>query len=62
MVRHEAAIALGSIAGENTEIEEFLTRIGDLAIDESNQDEAIVIESCLVARESLRYWRKHSCC
>lgn len=60
MVRHEAAIALGSIAGENEAVEKFLIRIGDLPIREENQDEAIVIESCLVAAESLRYWRKHS--
>jgi deoxyhypusine monooxygenase len=57
MVRHEAAIALGSIAGGNEKIEEFLTTFGDRPIDESNQDEAIVIESCIVACESLRYWR-----
>jgi deoxyhypusine monooxygenase len=61
MVRHEAAIALGSISGENQGIEEFLTKYSQLPIDESNQDEAIVIESCVVAMESLRYWRKHSC-
>ena len=60
MVRHEAAIALGSIAGDNQAIEDFLSRIGDLPINESEQEEAIVIESCLVARESLRYWRSHS--
>jgi deoxyhypusine monooxygenase len=61
MVRHESAIALGSIGGRNEKIEEFLTRMGDKDIDEMNQDEAIVIESCLVANESLRYWRIHSC-
>lgn len=60
MVRHEAAIALGSIAGDNGKIEEFLTKIGELPIDECNQDEAIVIESCVVAMESLRYWKAHS--
>jgi deoxyhypusine monooxygenase len=60
MVRHEAAIALGSIAGDNGHIEEFLVKIGSLPIDEANQDEAIVIESCLVACESLKYWREHS--
>jgi deoxyhypusine monooxygenase len=60
MVRHESAIALGSIAGDNSNIEEFLTTYGDLPIDDSNQDEAIVIESCIVACESLRYWREHS--
>ena len=60
MVRHEAAIALGSIAGDTSEIESFLTKIGELPIDECNQDEAIVIESCVVALESLRYWREHS--
>jgi hypothetical protein len=46
MVRHEAAIALGSVAGDNKCIEEFQTKIGDLPIDENNKDEAIVIESC----------------
>jgi len=61
MVRHEAAIALGSIAGKNEDIEDFLTKYSQLPIDESNQDEAIVIESCVVAMESIRYWRKHSC-
>ena len=61
MVRHEAAIALGSIAGRNESIEEFLTKYAQLPIDEANQDEAIVIESCVVATESLRYWRNHSC-
>ncbi len=60
MVRHEAGIALGSVAGDNKCIEEFLTKIGDRPIDENNQDEAIVIESCLIACESLRYWREHS--
>ena len=60
MVRHEAAIALGSVAGDNRRIEEFLSKVGDLPIDDNNQDEAIVIESCLVARESLKYWRDHS--
>jgi len=60
MVRHEAAIALGSIAGDNKSIAEFLVKVGDLPIDDSNQDEAIVIESCLVACESLKYWREHS--
>lgn len=61
MVRHEAAIALGSIAGKNETIEEFLIKYAQLPIDEANQDEAIVIESCLVASESLRYWRNNSC-
>jgi deoxyhypusine monooxygenase len=60
MVRHEAAIALGSVAGDNKDIEEFLAEVGDLPIDQNNQDEAIVIESCLIACESLRYWREHS--
>jgi len=60
MVRHEAAIALGSIAGDNKVIEDFLAEMGGLDIDESQQDEAIVIESCIVAMESLRYWRNHS--
>ena len=60
MVRHEAAIALGSIAGSNSDIEEFLIKYSELPIDETQQDEAIVIESCIVALESLKYWRKHS--
>ena len=60
MVRHEAAIALGSVAGDNGAVEEFLRQYSSLSIDESDQDDAIVIESCLVARESLKYWRTHS--
>ena len=60
MVRHESAIALGSISGANGKIESFLTQYADLPIDESNQEQAIVIESCIVAMESLKYWRKHS--
>lgn len=60
MVRHEAAIALGSIAGKNEGIESFLEKYSSADINETNQEEAIVIESCLVARESLKYWRAHA--
>lgn len=59
MVRHEAAIALGSIAGDNERIEKFLTAYADLPVNITDQDEAIVVESCIVAMESLKYWRRH---
>ena len=55
MVRHEAAVALGSIGGQRS-YEVLSDYVKDKGVDSDNQDEAIVVESCIVALESLSYW------
>jgi deoxyhypusine monooxygenase len=58
MVRHEAAIALGSIGGlQSREVLEAL--VLEFSGHQSGQslDETLVLESCVVALESLKYWQ-----
>ena len=55
MVRHEAAVALGSIGGLRSK-EVLANFVASHKADDTNQEEAIVYESCLVALESLKYW------
>jgi deoxyhypusine monooxygenase len=55
MVRHEAAVALGSIGGDRSR-EVLSLYVAENSVQAGDQDEAIVIESCMVALESLGYW------
>lgn len=55
MVRHEAAVALGSIGGDKSR-EVMSAYIAGRQVEANDQDEAIVIESCMVSLESLGYW------
>jgi deoxyhypusine monooxygenase len=60
MVRHEAAVALGSIGGLRSKevLSDFVQKH---KLDEQNLEETIVFESCLVALESLKYWDALEC-
>ena len=57
MVRHEAAVALGSIGGQKSQ-EVLSDYVKNFANVVESQDQAIVVESCMVALESLSYWEK----
>ncbi|EER12430.1 conserved hypothetical protein [Perkinsus marinus ATCC 50983] len=53
MVRHESAVALGSVGGEVAT--KFLRDYVQRPIDH-NEDEAVVIESCKVALDAINFW------
>jgi deoxyhypusine monooxygenase len=57
MVRHEAAIALGSIGGKKSKLvlAQYIEE-NDPTSAESSLDQQIVLESCQVSLESLKYW------
>ena len=59
MVRHEAAVALGSIGGERSK-EVLAEFVQSHTVNPANREETIVYESCLVSLESLKYWAARS--
>ncbi|KAF4724972.1 deoxyhypusine hydroxylase, partial [Perkinsus olseni] len=53
MVRHESAVALGSVGGD--EATKFLREYVQRPVNH-NEDEAVVVESCKVALDAINFW------